>query len=93
LLSRDRHAFANEDLGDNATFEMLNGLNLAARNYLALRDCDFADLRQRAPDNSGDNESGSSQECRNEQARGAAVLQHKRLGKPSRDFRSSDGWY
>ncbi len=44
LLGRDRHALTNKNLGDDATFKMLNGLNLAARNYLALCDGDFTNL-------------------------------------------------
>jgi hypothetical protein len=56
----------NKDFGDDATFKMLNILNLAARNYLALCDGNLANLRQGTPNDCGDDETGRSQQCRDQ---------------------------
>jgi hypothetical protein len=58
------HALVNKDFGDDATFKMLNILNLAARNYLALCDGNLANLRQGTPNDCGDDETGRGQQCR-----------------------------
>jgi hypothetical protein len=56
----------NKNLGDYATFKMLNILNLAARDYLALCDGNLANLRQGTPDNRSHDKTGSSQQCRDQ---------------------------
>jgi len=66
LLGGYSHAFVNKDFGDDATLKMLNILNLAARNYLALCDGNLANLRQGTPNDCGDDESGRSQQCRDQ---------------------------
>jgi hypothetical protein len=60
------HALVNKDFGDDATFKMLNILNLAARNYLALCDGNLANLRQGTPNDCGDDETGRGQQCRDQ---------------------------
>jgi hypothetical protein len=66
LLGGYSHALVNKDFGDDATFKMLNILNLAARNYLALCDGNLANLRQGTPNDCGDDETGRGQQCRDQ---------------------------
>jgi hypothetical protein len=66
LLGDYNHALMNKNLGDDATFKMLNILNLAARDYLALCDGNLANLRQGTPDNCSHDKTGSSQQCRDQ---------------------------
>jgi len=61
---------------------MLNILNLAARDYLALCDGNLANLRQGTPDNCRHDKTGKPvTSVADQQTRWPAVLQHEGSGK------------
>jgi hypothetical protein len=79
LPSRDQLARLHQDLGDDAAFEMLHGLQRARRQDFARGACDLLDLRDRRPDDEGEDTAAGKENGLPEQPRRRSLLEQIRL--------------